>query len=397
MRPLFLNLSIFVSRLLQMRKQRRDQIRLDAFVKSEIALIDALPLPKGYPTGGTMIVKCDDIGDFLLWQQVIPALKEHAEKPITFVGNMAIKPLLETWFDFADHYIWIEKPLWESEGYRRSIYTVIRKMQVDVAFTPLFTRNFRLDDMIVYASLAQRRSAWNRNHHPYFPGLSAADPLTTQTIISNVPIELEYFRNIEFIERLYGVAIDHQFKPLFPNFGKQKRLVIFPAANTRSRWWHYRKYTALIKRLAPQFDSILLLGGSNAAKYCYKIELAANEPKLRNLCSQTKLTDLMAFIGESSVLVCPDTSAMHFGVLTATDTVVLSNGNNWQRFANYGPFVKSGFTVLFPPHFKPDPLKVKLQYSSAEIQAISVAQVEQAVLAHLAKGNASSGVNSPAV
>ena len=397
MNRLFLHLSVFVSKLLQQRKQQRDFKRLDAFVKSEVEYIDALPLPIGNPIGGTMIVKCDDIGDFLLWQQVIPAIKEHAEKPITFVGNIAIKPLVETWFDFADHYVWIEKPLWESEAYRSTIYAKIRKMMVNVAFTPLFTRNFRLDDMIVYASLAETKSAWNRKHHPYFPGLSAADPLSNRVISSDVPLELEYFRHIEFIERFYGVSIEHKVEPLFPNFSKQNRLVIFPAANTRSRWWHYRNYAQLIKRLAPHFDSIILLGGANAAAYAHKIELAANEPKLRNLCTQTSLTDLMPFIGESSVLVCPDTSAMHFGVLTATDTVVLSNGNNWQRFANYAPHVKSGFTLLFPPHFKPDPNRVKRLYSSAEIQAITVTQVEEAVLAHLAKGKASSGVNSPAV
>lgn len=368
---MLLPIKLWISKSLQSARQKKDARRLHQFISSEIKQIASLPAQEGLQ-GGTLIVKCDDIGDFLLWQQVIPAIKANAVKPVTFVGNAGIKPLLETWFDFADHYIWINKAEWDNAEYRLSIYREVRKLKPALAFTTLFTRNFRMDDLIVYASGAGRRLAWNRKHHPYFPGLEVSDKLMTETISSDKAIELEYFRHIEFIEKIYQIKLEHHIKALFPDFGKQKRLVIFPAANTRSRWWHYQKYARLIKELAPSFDSILLLGGKNALDYARQIEETAAEPKVMNLCGQTSLTDLMAFIGESSMLICPDTSAMHFAMLCNTDTVVLSNGNNWQRFANYGPYVKYKFKVIFPPYFKPEAGKLKLHYSSAEIQTIKV-------------------------
>ena len=375
---MFPRLSLFVSSILQNRKQKKDFLKIEDFIRSEQKQIDTLPL-SSETKKGTLIVKCDDIGDFLLWQQVIPHIKANADGPITFVGNSVIKPLIEAWFDFADHYIWIQKSKWDDANYRMDIYKQLRLINAKVAFTPLFTRHFRMDDLMLYASNADSRYAWDRSHHPYFPEITVSDPLITNPIKSEEVLQLEYIRHIEFIERIYNIEIPHEVKPLFPNFTKYKTLIVFPAANTKSRWWNYKKYAQTIQAVSPLFDKIFLMGGPNAADYAKEIEQTANEPKLVNMVNQTALTELMAFIGEASVLLCPDTSAMHFSVLTATNTVVLSNGNNWQRFANYQPYVQCKFKVVFPSYFKPEPNKVKLNYSGAEIQAITVAQVVEAI------------------
>lgn len=371
-------ISLWLSTQLQKRKQKKEFKRIESFICQECLSIDTL-IKIDAPKSGTLIVKCDDIGDFLLWQQCIPHIVAHAPKPITFVGNSNIKPLLEEWFDFADHYIWIQKNQWEDATYRQSIYQKIRALNVELAFTTLFTRNFKMDDLMVYATAADRRVAWDRSHHPYFPQMSAADVLTNHTIKSEKPLQLEYFRHLELVASIFNLELTYEVKPLFPHFKKHKNLVVFPAANTKSRWWHPKKYATCIRELAGDFNQIYLLGGPNAIDYAKEIEQLSQEPKLMNLVGQTALTDLMTFIGEASVLLCPDTSAMHFAMLTETNTVVLSNGNNWQRFANYQPYVKSHFKIVFPAYFKPDPMKVKLNYSSAEIQAINVDQVLEAV------------------
>ena len=375
---MFPRLSLYVSSILQNRKQKKDFLKIEDFIGREQKGINALPLISE-PKKGTLIVKCDDIGDFLLWQQVIPHIKANADGPITFVGNSVIKPLIDAWFDFADHYIWIQKSKWDDANYRMGIYKQLRLINAKVAFTPLFTRHFRIDDLMLYASNADSRYAWDRSHHPYFPEMTASDSLVTNPIKSEEVLQLEYFRHIEFIEKIYNISIPHEVNPLFPNFTKHKTLIVFPAANTKSRWWNYKKYVQTIQAVSPLFDKIFLMGGPNAVDYAKQIEQAANEPKLVNMVNQTVLPELMAFIGEASVLLCPDTSAMHFSMLTATNTVVLSNGNNWQRFANYQPYVQSKFKIVFPNYFKPEPNKVKLNYSGAEIQAITVSQVVEAV------------------
>lgn len=368
-----LNLLLAVSTLLQRIRSVREKSRIREFVLKESDVIRALPPAE--MKGGTVIIKCDDIGDFLIWQHVIPEIKKHASRPLVFVGNKTVQPMAEAWFDFADRYIWVDKSRWQDGEYRKAIYHELRSIGAETAYTTLFTRNYRMDDLMLAATGAARRIAWDRSHHTYFPALPATDFCATETVLSPESIMPEFMRHAEFISKIYHTDFNRRFKPLFPSFSKQNRLVVFPAANTRSRWWKPVNYADVIRALAPEFDSILLLGGSNACDYAAEINRLSGCEKLNDMTGRTSLTDLMALIGESRLLICPDTSAMHFAVHTKTDVILLSNGNNWQRFASYEPYVESAFRVLFPPHVHPEQNKVKIHYNSAEIQAIKPADV----------------------
>ena len=121
----FLRIQLYVSKWLQIRKLKRDAIKTQQFLEDNLARIKLLPY-QAHAHQGALIVKCDDIGDFLFWQQCIPHISTHAPKPITFVGNLQIKPLIEAWFDFADHYVWIDKSKWLDETYRNEQYATVR-------------------------------------------------------------------------------------------------------------------------------------------------------------------------------------------------------------------------------------------------------------------------------
>lgn len=237
--------------------------------------------------------------------------------------------------------------------------------------------------MILLASDAQRRIAWDIRLHAYYPDIRLPLDISTEQVYSKEPVLLEYFRNMEMAEYVSGKLIPRRIKPLFPDFGKQNRLLIFPVANIRSKNWNSKGWAQVIRAVSEEFSSILLLGGKNAVETALEIEQLAAEPKLLNLTGQTSLTELMAFIGESRLLLCPDTAALHFAVETATDVLVLSNGNNWQRFTAYAPHIKSKFVTVFPPHFRPDPLKMKTHYSSMELQSLPASVVITAVRALL--------------
>jgi hypothetical protein len=71
---------------------------------------------------------------------------------------------------------------------------------------------------------------------------------------------------------------------------------------------------------------------------------------------------------------------LHYGVLTATNTVVISNATNWQRFTNYQPYVKHQVRVVYPEWMKLDANQLKLQYSHTEIKSIGVDQICEAIL-----------------
>jgi ADP-heptose:LPS heptosyltransferase len=375
------NIRYALSKVVQSIKRPAQVKRLGAFIQQEKETIRHLPAEKPQQEKkGTLIIKCDDIGDFLIWQQVIPSIRENAGSPVYFVGNKVNRELVETWFDFADHYIWIDKSKWEDAAYRLSTYREVRSLNAAKAFTTLFTRNLRLDDMLLTASDANERIAWDMSHHAYYPGLSEElRECTTSTVMSPVKTELEYFRNIEFINRVYGLQQEKQFKPLFPDFGKQNRLAVVPVASAASKCWKPENFIQVIRQVAPLFDSIILLGGPDGLEACNQIEKNCNNLRIMNFCGQTSLPELIPFIGESRLLLCPDTFALHTAMLTATDTVLLTNGTNWQRFTNYAPYISSRLTVIYPPGFREDPGVVKLVYSRSEINGIRPETVIEAI------------------
>ncbi|MEZ4804410.1 MAG: glycosyltransferase family 9 protein [Bacteroidia bacterium] len=371
-------INLFLSSLNQSLKQRNLAKDLNAFLKTEIEYIHSLP-QQSEAKKGTLIIKCDDIGDFFIWQHVIPHIEEHAERPITFVCNKVLQPIIEAWYDFADAYIYIDKSKWNSIDYRHDMYAELRSVNPALAFTTLFTRNFKQDDLLLLASDASRRIAWDRSHHAYFSNLDITDQILTNSIKSSVPILLEYHRNLELIEKIYKVKIDHTFKPKFPSFNKQNRLIIAPIASAKSKTWQHSNFAKLILEVLPDYESIILLGGPNAVESCLLIQNAVNNPKLINLAGQTQLTESVPLIGESKHLLSADTFALHIAAQTCTDTVVLSNGTNWQRFIDYSDTIKSKMRPVYPPHFTPDKDKVKLRYSSSEINGIQVKTVVEAL------------------
>jgi ADP-heptose:LPS heptosyltransferase len=367
-----------LSAWLQQLKAIKAETKLKASLQQDLPFIANLPLSTSEKQG-TLIVKCDDIGDFLAWQQVIPLLKDHAPKPLVLVANAAIKSLYEQYFDFADEVVWVKKSQWGDPSYRHSLYERVRSFNASMAMTPLFTRNFVLDDMLVLASGATSTYAWHRQHHAYFPGMDLLDTVFANQIHSQTPIKMEYFRNIEFVSKVFKIQVPEQFNVLFPNFKKYNTLIVVPVASAKSKTWAAENFARTISAVLDDFDKCIILGGANGIAAAEDICRLVASPKLINLVDQTQLYESFAFIGESRVLLTLDTFASHIGVLTATDTVLISNGTNWQRFANYAPYVTSKFISLMPPHFTPRPDQVKIRYSSAEINTIRVETVVKAI------------------
>lgn len=375
---MLLKFQVFISGILQSLKSVKSLSKLTAQVKKDLQYIEELP-KNTQSKQGTLIVKCDDIGDFLVWQQVIPTIVEKAERPIVFVGNAAIKSLYQEYFDFADEVIWIKKQQWSDVNYRQQIYQKVNGLKVSTALTTLFTRNLIMDDLVVKAANARQSYAWSIKHHAYFPKFELTDTLFTHPIKSIDKVKLEYFRNIEFINLIFKSELPYTLKPLFPNFNKYNTLIVVPVASAGSKTWSKEYFASAIQQVLSDFDKCILIAGSNGVEAAEYITHTVNSPKIINLVNQTKLHEAFAFIGEARALLTLDTFTSHVGVLTKTDTVLVSNGTNWQRFADYAPYVESNFISLMPEHISLDHQKVKTKYSSSEIQSIKVSQVVNAL------------------
>jgi len=363
--------------MLQRIKMFSKNRRLFKNIENEMKEIAKMPL-NTKNKAGTLIVKCDDIGDFILWQHTIEHFKEKASRPFYFVGNKVLQEYYETAFPFADKAIWIDKSKWKEAGYRQSMYNEVASFNAEIAITTCFTRNLFLDDMLVLSSQASRKIAWSMNHHIYYQTWLQQNNFLTQVIESENIHLLEYFRNIEFVEKVYNYSIPKEITTI-KNPVKKNQLIIVPLASVPSKSWGVENIIATIQQIDLHFEKIILVGGPDAVAACTEIEKSIQNNKIINLANKTSLSELFDLIAQSKLVISPDTAAMHMAILSKTPLIVIANGTMWQRFTNYQPYVNSFYKLITPPHVSMQENKLKIHFTRAEINEITIVEVVNAV------------------
>jgi len=374
---LSIRVRIFFSLMLQRIKMFSKNRRLSKNIENEMKEIGNMPL-NTKNKAGTLIVKCDDIGDFILWQHTIEHFKEKASQPIYFVGNKVLKEYYETAFPFADKAIWIDKSKWKEADYRQSIYDEVASFNAEIAITTCFTRNLFLDDMLVLSSQASQKIAWSMKHHIYYQTWLQQNNFLTQDIESENIHLLEYFRNIEFVEKIYNCSIPKEIIAV-KNPVKKNQLIIVPLASVPSKSWGVENIIATIQQIDLHFEKIILVGGPDAVAACTEIEKSIQNNKIINLANKTSLSELFDLIAQSKLVISPDTAAMHMAILSKTPLIAIANGTMWQRFTNYQPYVNSFYKLITPPHVSMQENKLKIHFTRAEINEITIVEVVNAV------------------
>jgi ADP-heptose:LPS heptosyltransferase len=363
--------------MLQRIKMFSKNRRLSKNIENEMKEIGNMPL-NTKNKAGTLIVKCDDIGDFILWQHTIEHFKEKASRPFYFVGNKVLQEYYETAFPFADKAIWIDKSKWKEADYRQSMYNEVASFNAEIAITTCFTRNLFLDDMLILSSQASRKIAWGMKHHIYHQTWLQQNNFLTQVIESENIHLLEYFRNIEFVEKVYNYSIPKEITTI-KNPVKKNQLIIVPLASVPSKSWGVENIIATIQQIDLHFEKIILVGGPDAVAACTEIEKSIQNNKIINLANKTSLSELFDLIAQSKLVISPDTAAMHMAILSKTPLIAIANGTMWQRFTNYQPYVNSFYKLITPPHVSMQENKLKIHFTRAEINEITIVEVVNAV------------------
>ncbi len=374
---LSIRVRIFFSLMLQRIKMFSKNRRLSKNIENEMKEIGNMPL-NTKNKAGTLIVKCDDIGDFILWQHTIEHFKEKASRPIYFVGNKVLKEYYETRFPFADKAIWIDKSKWKEADYRQSMYDKIASLNAETAISTCFTRNLFLDDMLVLSSQASRKIAWSMKHHIYYQTWLQHNNFLTQVIESENIHFLEYFRNIELVEKVYNCSIPKEIIAV-KNQVKKNQLIFVPLASVPSKSWGVENIVTTIQQIDLYFEKIILVGGPDAVAACTEIEKSIQNNKIINLANKTSLSELFDLIAQSKLVISPDTAAMHMAILSKTPLIAIANGTMWQRFTNYQPYVNSFYKLITPPHVSMQENKLKIHFTRAEINEITIVEIINAV------------------
>lgn len=345
-------LSLF-GRGLDARKDRARVLRaFDEGRRALEALAAARPV-----AGRLLIIRLDDIGDYVLFRNQLPAYRSSprwCNHHITLLANSAWRELFET-FDAAavDEVIWVDKKQYLlSAEYRAELWPRLRAGGFETVIAPARTRPLLLEDLCTLAAApcwaigscnVQVHAAWReRSDELYQERFEAPDALMH-----------EFAFNASFAAWACGRS-DLARRPHLEwprSSGQESHLLCFLGASTRSRRWPAMRWIELLSAFARRHSTPVIL----AAHRPDEVEIAqavASAVPVARIVGQGSLLELVRFIANARAIVTHDTAAVHLAVATGRPTVIVANGVNYRRFTEYRAAGIENVVCVYPPLFE---------------------------------------------
>lgn len=314
------------------------------------------------------IIKVDDIGDYVLFRNTLPALKRIAELrgcKLKLLGNAVWKPLWEAW-DSAlfDEALWLDKgKFFSNENYRREVYGIIGQHTATAVWVPNYSRSMWLEDLLARAIPSGEKFAWlNR-----FPGVEKWDipildiPYTNGPDGSSPPA-WEYHRYRHFAQWLGAAADELPQRPHIPvtesfsGLSGRPYAVLFHGASAYRKKWNLNGFAEAGKYVSKNYGlDIIIAGGPGDEADAQKVSEYLAPVKAFNVVGKTTLPQLACLLAHAKVVISNDTGAAHMALAASVPTIVIANGNAYGR---YFPNPKAAahravYPMLFEKWIKP--------------------------------------------
>lgn len=331
------NISVFLRRLQGIKSDRR---LLETFTSWK-SLLNAVPETNGEAAKRKLlIIRLDDIGDYLLFRNFLPAYKKSQNwigYEITYLGNLAVEPLFNMldaeWVDKAK---WIDKKLYfKDEEYRKGIWQWLADEKFEVVVNPSRTRQLLLDDMCMLATSAPVKLGAENTFET--PEINYVSNQYYKKLFKDIPTLHEFFYNQDFASWCSGVDIALKRPEIIvinaESPAKDPYILMCIGAAHKSKRWSAVKWIELIRLLKRnKMPAAIISGGIGETEMAKEI---ANVSNAENITGATTLPEMITWMSNAKAAVCNDSMAAHLAVSCNIPLVMLSNGNKYYRFTAY--------------------------------------------------------------
>ena len=301
-------------------------------------------LPKPDAVGGVLVVRLDNIGDFILWLRAATGLRT------LFPGQRIVLAANATWASLAQ-----QLPYWDEvisidlsrlKGnplYRFRTFLAMRRRGFSVAVQPNYSRLFFLGDAVVRVSGARERIGADGD----LSNMSSAqkriaDQWYTRLVDPGGPALTEIEHNEWFSTALGGtIANESDYRlPRVATLPEELRLdrpyfVVFPGASWTGRRWPEASFAQVIDATCKTHDWLPVLCGSPDEFGLCDAVAAQSEAATINLAGRTSLAEFCEVVRNAELLVGNDTSAIHIAAVVGTPSVCIFGGGHFGRFLPY--------------------------------------------------------------
>lgn len=294
-----------------------------------------------------LIVRVDQIGDFVIWLNSAERLKSYfSPKRVVLVANRTVSELAERCGCF-DQVISVDVPRFGFDRrYRFCILRQVRELRASIAIQPTYSRVFTIGDALIRASGAPQRigsagdltnisaaqraisDQWYTRLIPASPGAMTEIERHSEFLLglglANVRPTVSYIRTVAALPQSIRANTDY--------------FVVFPGASATKRMWSADNYGAVARTIVTRYRWQLVVCGSAAERALGRQVIERSKVSgADSLCGMTSLPELVEVIRGAKLLIGNETSAVHIAAAVGTPSVCLLGGGHFGRFVPYPP------------------------------------------------------------
>lgn len=327
------HVSSWVGRLRKGRDLKKEFARFQA-MKHDLAQVP----PKGK---NCLLVRLDDIGDFLLFVPTLRAWLEQIQpgKKMYFIGNLAWKDLFDYYFtDYSVECIWLNKNDWfSSSEYRIKFLGELASLSIQDIYFPSFTRVLLLEEIIRCQFQNAHSFGWQAKPSAYSRKLNEG----FHFLLDSVSGDHELENNKHFFLATHPGKKDKAELIEFPIAKNQTQtpryFIVCPGGNQGSKRWKAENWAQLAQQVLKANPDLQcrITGSKNDAAEGEKIRNLLKGFDAENYCGKTSLQELVQLSANAFCCLSNDTAQAHFCALQNVPTFVVVNGNRYGRFFPY--------------------------------------------------------------
>ncbi|MBR5254265.1 MAG: glycosyltransferase family 9 protein [Bacteroidales bacterium] len=302
-----------------------------------------------------LILRTDNIGDFILWLDSASQIRKRLNGNITLLCTSAVASIAKN-VSYFDEIITLDtKKMFFNPIYRFKLLKKLRTKRYDLILNPLFSRDYFIGDTIVRNVCAKRKIGFGQDYNNTESRfiklisdkkkrskilsklLSKSQKFYSFLIEADKENKMELKRNAEFVSNFFDCDFKASLPKLcfeIPEFNQVKDyVVLFIGASQVKRNWGAEKFVNLIDKLS---SFVVLCGGNGDIEIADNILRSVKKPnKILNLVGKTTLLELCSVINSANFVVSNDTVAAHISAMVRTKSIVICPGNFTKRFHPY--------------------------------------------------------------
>lgn len=315
---------------------------IKAFVKWMVLATNELItfiLPK-YEKENTsiLLLRLDNIGDFILWLGSAEKIKEnYKESKIILICNSAFYDLAKE-LDYFDEVISLNiKNFNLNLKYKYNFLKSLRKEKFKKVISPICSRNIVTEGIIknIFAKEIIGNYGDCNNISPFQRKI--CDRNYTKLIKTNPEHKMELYKNLDFINELFNK--DYKLSLPILKIQKKERIIkgeyciFFMGASNLKKCWEIEKYVEVAKTLKLK---IVLCGGKIEEGLGGRfLDLINDKKNIVNLIGKTSLIDIVNLIKKSKFILSNDSFSIHLATLLRVKSICILGGGHFGRFLPY--------------------------------------------------------------